>query len=259
MTLLLFYTLVISSILYFYLHKKTKINIKYLFIDNIIVGFLSFFLSYLISKESFLSYLITVLFIFVLIFTLTMLRFWRTPQRKIVAANNEIVSPADGNIIYIKKIEANEIPISIKKSSLSKLSEITKTELLKVPCWLIGINMTPFDVHKNCSPIDGKIILNKHFDGKYLSLKNPSAISENERNTYVIANDIITVGVIQIASKRVRRIDTYVKEGELVKKGDWIGMIRFGSQVDLIVPEFCKINVSIGEQVHAKKTKIAMV
>lgn len=258
MTLLLFYSLVISTISYFYLHKKTKINIKYLYIDNIIVSLLAFILSYSIFKISFLSYLFGVIFILVLIFALTMLRFWRTPRRKMDVANNTIVSPADGNIIYIKKIGVNEIPISIKNSSISKLSEITKTDLLKVPCWLVGINMTPFDVHKNCSPIDGKIILNIHFDGKFLSLKNPFAISANERNTYVISNEEITVGVIQIASKRVRRIESYVKEFDMVSKGQWLGMIRFGSQVDLILPDFCKIKVQVGQQVYAKKTIIAL-
>lgn len=186
-----------------------------------------------------------------------MIRFWRTPIRKINSVEHDIVSPADGNIIYVKKIENNEIPISIKGKSLSKLSELTKTDLLKTPCWLIGINMTPFDVHKNCSPIDGIIILNEHFDGKFLSLKDPISISDNERNTYVINNGELKVGVVQIASKRVRRIDTYVKVGEKVKKGDWLGMIRFGSQVDVILPYQSSIKISYGEQVYAGISIIA--
>ena len=117
--------------------------------------------------------------------------------------------------------------------------------------------MTPFDVHKNCSPIAGKIILNKHIPGKFLSLKEPKAIIENERNTLVIKNDHITIGIVQTASKLVRRIDSYVKQGDEIKRGEWFGMIRFGSQVDLIIPATCKVNVEIGQQIYAKSSIIA--
>ena len=117
--------------------------------------------------------------------------------------------------------------------------------------------MTPFDVHKNCAPIDGQVILNQHFSGKFLSLKDDSALSENERNTYVISNGKIKIGIVQIASRLVRRIDSYVTQGAQVKKGEWLGMIRFGSQVDVIIPIEYKINVSIKEQTYAGETIIA--
>lgn len=264
---LLFFALFISTVMYLYLHKKTRMNIKFIFIDNLIVAFIAFGLTQLLfhltygNLQSFLSMLLSVIVLGVLIFglgcALTMIRFWRTPNRKLEAKETEIVSPADGNIIYIKKIEANEIPFSIKNKVLSSLSELTKTDLLKTPCWLIGINMTPFDVHKNCAPVSGKIVLNQHFNGKFLSLKLFESEFENERNTIVIKNDHISVGVVQIASKRVRRIDSYVNKGDLVKKGDWLGMIRFGSQVDLIIPENCKVKVSLGQQIYAIKTIMA--
>lgn len=82
-------------------------------------------------------------------------------------------------------------------------------------------------------------------------------MTENERHTFVIKNNFISVGIVLIASKRVRRIDSYVKEGQFVKKGDWIGMIRFGSQVDIFLPINCNIKVKIGEQVYTRKTIIA--
>jgi len=254
---LIIFNFIISSFLYLYLHKKTRMNIKYIFIDNIVVAISAFIITYLLLSSMFIAYLFSSLLIILFAYALTMLRFWRTPVRKITARDQDIISPADGNIIYIKRVEANEVPISIKQRSISKLSELTKTELLKTPCWLIGINMTPFDVHKNCAPIEGKVLLNLHTAGKFLSLKNPESLSVNERNTYVIANDKISIGVIQIASKRVRRIDTYVKENQIVKKGEWLGMIRFGSQVDLILPVKCKILVNVGQQVYAIKTIIA--
>ena len=257
MYILLIFNIVFSSLVYLYLKKKTRMNIKYLFFDNLIVGLSSFGLVCKLDRYIYIALPLSVVFVLGLTYSLIMLRFWRNPKRKVVAGDSEIVSPADGNIIYIKKIDSNEIPVSIKEHSISKLSELTKTDLLKTPCWLIGINMTPFDVHKNCSPIEGKVVLNKHFNGKYLSLKDPSAQSENERNTYVIKNDDMQVGVVQIASKMVKRIDSYVSENTFVKKGQWLGMIRFGSQVDLILPAECRLNVQEGEQVYAIKTIIA--
>lgn len=192
-------------------------------------------------------------------YAITMIRFWRTPKRIVNAKEDEIVSPADGNVIYIKKIEANETPISIKNGTINHISELTKTELINSPCWLIGINMTPWDVHKNCAPIHGKISLNKHTNGTFYSLKQFEAITNNERNTYIIENNELIVGVIQIASKGVRRIDSYVNEGNEIKKGEWLGMIRFGSQVDLILPYDSKINIKIGQQVYAAKTVVASI
>ena len=167
-----------------------------------------------------------------------------------------MVSPADGNVIYIKHVKG-EVPISIKNGVVARLDELTKTPLLKTPCWLVGINMTPWDVHKNCAPIDGKIILNQHTKGDFLSLKKIEALTRNERNTYVIENDELMVGVVQTASKGVRRIDSYVKQGEMVNQGDWLGMIRFGSQVDLIIPDNYEVLVELGQQIYAKSTIIA--
>ena len=265
--LLFFVILLISTAMYLYLSWKTRMNKKFLYIDNLIVIIVSFLLSliafsYLFSsipkiERFFLSLFFGGLVVITFGYLLTMLRFWRTPKRKITAKANEIVSPADGNVIYIKRIDANEIPISIKNGQLNELRELTKTSLLQTPCWLIGINMTPWDVHKNCSPIKGKIILNEHTKGVFLSLKKFDAITLNERNTYVIENECLRLGVIQIASKGVRRIDSYVKEGDNVEKGSWLGMIRFGSQVDLVLPINVKIQITLGQQVYAVKTIIA--
>lgn len=254
-----FYILAFSTILYLYLQKKTRISRKYLYIDNLIVAIVASALVYPFFDETLLILIFSPVLVLGLSFGLTMIRFWRTPKRKVSANDNQIISPADGNVIYVKKINKGETPISVKNKDFAKLSELIKTDLLDAPCWLIGINMTPFDVHKNCSPINGEIILNQHFDGKFLSLKNSESLSENERNTYVIKNENIQIGVVQIASKRVRRIDSYVHEGELVSKGQWIGMIRFGSQVDVILPDKCKVFIQEGLQVYAVETVIAEV
>lgn len=268
MLLILFALLLVEgTAMYLFLHYKTRMNIRFIFIDNLLVVAVSFLISYLSYQYLFISTAETYRFLLSLMaggllvpglgYALTMIRFWQTPRRKITAGANEIVSPADGNVLYIKNLKAGEKPISVKNGNLSSLDELTKSKLLSTPCWLIGINMTPWDVHKNCAPVDGKITLNKHTKGKFLSLKLFDALSENERNTYVIENERLRVGVVQIASKGVRRIDSYVEEGATVSRGDWLGMIRFGSQVDVILPSDCNVNLKVGQQIYAAKTVIA--
>lgn len=255
-------SLAASAILYLYLHHKTGIERKYIFTDSPVVALLTALSLFLfvkphISGRWLLSGLILISLVILLAFVFTMIRFWRVPRRKVTAIPGQIVSPADGRVIYIKKISGGEIPETVKGSLASRLPELAGTNLLINGGWHLGINMTPFDVHKNCAPVSGRVILNSHFNGKFLSLKNEASQSENERNTYVIANDEIMVGVVQIASRLVRRIDSYVKEGDNVNQGEWIGMIRFGSQVDIIVPLNYRILVEKGEQIYAARTIIA--
>ncbi|MEJ2594051.1 MAG: phosphatidylserine decarboxylase [bacterium] len=225
---------VISTLVYLYLHKKTRISLQFLYSDNVIAILLSvvlFLASRLLVPHEYhwIYYILSPGFVLGFAFMLTMIRFWRTPNRKVTASDREIISPADGNIIYITKVEAGEVPIAEKRGLKASLHEVAQTDLLHTPCWLIGINMTPFDVHKNCSPIDGKIILNKHIPGQFLSLKDPMAIAR----------------------------DSYVKEGEDINRGKWFGMIRFGSQVDVILPQSYQPAVELGQQVYAAKSILA--
>lgn len=105
---------------------------------------------------------------------------------------------------------------------INEIMELTKTDLLSSPCWLIGINMTPWDVHKNCSPIDGKIILNKHTDGSFLSLKNFNAITRNERNTYVIKGMIMLLASFKLPLRVLgESILMYLSEMLLIKAVGW--------------------------------------
>lgn len=269
MLIIIFLILLLSSTaMYYYLHLKTKMRLKFLYLDNLLVTTISciisgfvYLYSFPLGVNSYVQFAISLVLGGMLVigigYAITMIRFWYTPTRKITAKESEIVSPADGNIIYIKRIEPGETPISIKNGKINEISELTKTDLLSSPCWLIGINMTPWDVHKNCSPINGEIVFNKHTDGAFLSLKKIEAITQNERNTYVIRSKNYSVGVVQIASKGVRRIDSYISVNSSIMKGEWLGMIRFGSQVDVILPHDCDIKVKLSQQVYAAKTVIA--
>lgn len=267
MILILITTIITSTLMYFYLRFKTRMNIRHLYIDNLLViavtslllyGIIFLFNLNIDTTLALLFSAISIPLVAGLGYALTMIRFWSTPKRAVKAGEHQLISPADGNILYIKKVKAHDIPISIKKGLEAKLVEITQTDLLTQPCWLVGINMTPFDVHKNCSPVNGKVKFLKHINGEFASLKHPEAVLRNERHTIVIESESgEKFGITQTASKMVRRIDSYVKEGDSIQKGDWFGMIRFGSQVDFIFPEQYNVKVQVGQQVYAVKSIIA--
>jgi phosphatidylserine decarboxylase len=117
--------------------------------------------------------------------------------------------------------------------------------------------MSPFDVHVNRAPISGMVIKTKHYSGKFkIAMRNVH--TENEKNLIVIDSEYGKVGVIQIAGFIARRIVQYVKEGDTVKIGERLGMIRFGSRVDLIIPEKnSDVLVSEGVKSKAGETVVA--
>lgn len=198
--------------------------------------------------------------VFILFVGLFLWRFFRNPKRIIPGDKNDIVSPADGRIIYIKELEINQTPVSIKKMRVANINEITKTDLLSQPCYLVGIAMTLFDVHYNRAPIDGEIILVKHTDGTAIGLNTPSSTLTNERNTVVFRRDDgIMAGIVQIAARGVSRCIVMAEEKTKVKRGEIIGKIRWGSQTDLIIPRNTNILVREGEQVHAGSTVIGKI
>lgn len=259
-SIFLILSILASSILYIYLHKKTHMNLSLLYKDNLLVAFLAFIVSYAVYCYTDIYWVAigtigcsVVLFAYNLI----QIRFWRNPKRSVTASPQDIVSPADGNVIYINHITEQGQMVAIKNGRLSDLKEISQTDYLSLPCWHIGINMTPFDVHRNASPISGKLLLSKHISGSFHSLKEFVSMTENERHTYVLEGHNGRIGVVQIASRGVRRIDTYVQEGDELTIGDWIGMIRFGSQVDVFLPDNVDIRVKMKDQIYAKKTIIA--
>ncbi|MFH1941010.1 MAG: phosphatidylserine decarboxylase [bacterium] len=185
-------------------------------------------------------------------------RFYRDPERVPPRQQNIIVSPADGTVRYVQKLKDGEIPFSEKKNRIFPLVEMTKTDILSEGAFLIGIEMSVLDVHVNRAPIQGTVVYQKPADGPFLSLRKPEALFCNERVTTVIDNGLFRVGVIQIASRLVRRIVSYLSEGMEVRIGQRMGMIKFGSQVDIVIPKLEGVNVRIqqGEQVEAGTTII---
>lgn len=258
-------TFLLSSSMFIFWVVKGGFNKKYLYTDNFLLGASSTLVILLLHHLIGLPFWVFVIFVcpfivFILFVILFFYRFFRNPKRIIPGDKNDIVAPADGRIIYIKELETNQTPVSIKKMRVANISEITKTDILSQPCYLIGIAMTLFDVHYNRAPIDGEILMVKHTDGTAIGLNTPESTITNERNTVVFKrNDGVMAGIVQIAARGVRRCIIMSKQGENVKRGEIIGKIRWGSQTDLIIPRNTTILVREGEQVHAGITIIGKI
>ena len=198
--------------------------------------------------------------------------FFRDPERIITEGDN-IVSPADGTVVYVKKVENGTLPISIKKKKEIRLEEILKTRVPLGTFYIVGIFMHPTSVHVNRAPIEGKVGSIFYTKGRNLPMtamwwrilfrrKPFEAYSQhivtNERNTISIIGRI-PVFLVQIADIYVNRIECWVGIGDKVSKGQRVGRILMGSQVDLIFP--CENNMKVviteGQKVKAGESVIA--
>jgi phosphatidylserine decarboxylase len=203
--------------------------------------------------------------------------FFRDPKRNAPTEKGIIVSPADGRVMYIKKVESNTI-VSNKQGESIEIKEISHNKDLNISeGWLIGIYMTPFDVHFNYSPIDG-FIQNIHHVKTDLNLpmvdlweyinftllrRAVNLFSRkfhfiNERMTISIQGELIAVHAILIADKFVNKIKKFVAVGDTTKISQKLSFIGRGSQVDLLIPrKEIEIKVRTGQQVYGGKSVLA--
>jgi len=200
--------------------------------------------------------------------------FFRNPQRNIPLGDN-VVSPADGKIIYIQKVSKGKAPLAIKKRPIRLDEIIGLKDFRDQEGYLIGIFLSPLSVHRNRAPIAGKVV-KKHYVAapKNISMlkiafttffglkpyeKDSEYMVRNERNTIVLQGEKFSVAVTQIADAWINRIICPVKEGEYLAKGKEFGLIRMGSQVDLFIPAQGqpKILVKPGDRVHGGETILA--
>jgi phosphatidylserine decarboxylase len=186
-------------------------------------------------------------------------RFFRDPERVPPEGDGVMVSPADGRVIYVKEIDGGKFPFAVKKGKTIDLEEFIKENGFLDRGVQIGIAMTFLHVHVNRTPLSGVIRTIRRIPGGFHSLKHISSVLENERVCTLIEGEGITIGVVQIASRLVRRITSYFREGESCRIGDRIGMIRFGSQVDILIPqtEGLEVLVDVGEEIKAGETVVA--
>lgn len=188
-------------------------------------------------------------------------RFYRDPERVAPDRDDAIVSPADGTVLYIHHSSNGELPVATKHGRNYTLRELTGTPLQIQSAIVIGIGMSFLDVHVNRAPIAGRIASLRRFPGLFGSLRDPHMIFANERVTTVIENGDLQVAVVQIASRLVRQIASFVNEGQEVSLGQRIGVIRLGSQVDLVLPavEGLRVTVRPGEHVTAGESILGII
>jgi len=183
------------------------------------------------------------------------INFYRDPQRSIPIDKNIIVSPADGKVISIDTVKDGEIPFTIKNGEMIYLPELKG--IIEGNFTMVSIFMGLFDVHVNRTPISGQVIDIIYIEGGHLPAFG-NVLVENERNIVVIDGDIRTV-TVQIAGTVARRIECYVDEGQILERGDRIGIIKLGSQVVVMYPSESSTTIKIGDNVKAGETVIAEI
>ncbi len=241
--------LVLGFLLIVPLGLKWELDKKVLLSAAVVLGLLSGVLVYGISAFYTIGFIQSLILEIILITamsgSLLLWRFFRDPEREPPEGGNTIISPADGVVIYNKRIEEGMIPISEKNGRKIPLKEFVHSDVFSRGGHLIGISMSFLDVHVNRAPLGGTITHLNHIQGSFLSLKRKEAVFENERVCTVIDNGDFKVGIVQIASRLVRRIVPYMGVGDGVQRGQRMGLIRFGSQVDVIIPDSPALDIRV--------------
>lgn len=200
--------------------------------------------------------------------------FFRNPPRQVPKEENLVTSPADGRICYIKSVGRNEIPASVKGRNSFKLDEYSGfMKELNQEYWLVGIYMSVFDVHYNRAPINGEVeMLHRFAPEKSRSMavllinlllnrrpfdQGADYLLTNERcSSWIVGRDI-SVGMIQIADKWISDIVPHIRAGQSLRQGEVVGLIRMGSQVDLLLPKTVILDCELGQKVRAGETILA--
>ena len=166
--------------------------------------------------------------------------FFRDPPRVVPIEPDLVVSPADGRV--------SAVVLAVPPAELG-LGEATRRR--------ISVFMNVFDCHVNRAPVSGKVAKIVYKPGKFLSADLDKASEDNERNGIVIDSTHGPVGVVQIAGLVARRIVCFAKEGDALAPGERIGMIRFGSRLDVWLPAAARVLVAEGQIAIAGETVLA--
>ncbi len=161
--------------------------------------------------------------------------FFRDPRRAIPQAAGLVVSPGDG-----------------------KVTETAAIETPQGPRQRISIFLSVFDVHVNRSPIAGVLTAVRYQKGEYLNAMNPASADRNEQNVVTVRGEGIEVTFKQIAGLLARRIVFRHREGDRVERGQRVGLIKFGSRVDVLIPASARLRVKVGDRVKGGASILAV-
>jgi phosphatidylserine decarboxylase len=168
---------------------------------------------------------------------LFVLQFFRDPAREVPGDARTVVSPADGRVIAVGR---------------------ARDPYLDRDSIKISVFMNVFNVHSNRSPVDGRVHKRWYHPGSFVNAALDKASEENERNALWLRTESGTdVTCVQVAGLIARRILCYVGEGDSLARGQRFGFIRFGSRVDVYIPEDAKLVAALGDKVYASSTVIA--
>lgn len=200
---------------------------------------ISLFISIAIGITNYLLFSSECLWLFIsiealnFVLLLLIVQFFRIPKRYKDYESDQIVCPADGEVVVIE--------------------ETVETEYFNDKRIQISIFMSPLNVHANYYPINGTVCYQKYHPGKFLVAWHPKSSTENERTSMVIKTaDGSEILVRQIAGAMARRICYYNEIGSVAKQGEEFGFIKFGSRIDVFLPLNTILSIEIGEKVQGK-------
>ncbi len=166
--------------------------------------------------------------------------FFRDPPRVTPVNDDFVIAPADGRISHVTKV----VPP-------------TELGLGDKPVQRVSIFMNVFNCHINRAPVKGRIETIRYSKGEFLNAELDKASSDNERNSMLIETANGTIAVVQIAGLVARRILCWAKEGDQISTGERFGLIRFGSRLDVYVPDTATVTVAVGQTAIGGETIIA--
>ena len=179
----------------------------------------------------------TLIFIVTLGLLIFLVSFFRVPKRTLTSREDAIVAPADGKVVVIEEVQADEY-FNDRRIQVS-------------------IFMSPLNVHVNRNPVSGDVTYSQYHKGKYLVAWHPKSSTENERHTVVYKKNGKELLVKQIAGALAKRIVNYLQPGQQVNQSSEMGFIKFGSRVDLLLPLDAKVQVKIGDTPQGGVTVVA--
>ena len=203
--------------------------------STIIFGVINILSFYFISFASpVISWIIFIVTLGLLLFIIS---FFRLPKRISTLREDAIIAPADGKVVAIEEVNADEY--------------FTDRRIQ------VSIFMSPANVHVNRNPVSGEVVYSQYHRGKYLVAWHPKSSTENERHSVVYRSGGKELLVKQIAGAVAKRIINYLQPGQKVEQCAEMGFIRFGSRVDILLPLDAKIIAKIGDKPQGGVTVIA--
>ena len=175
-----------------------------------------------------------------LLLTLFVVYFFRDPERHCPAEDGAVISPADGKVVFV--------------------GDVMEERFFKEEVQKVSIFMSVFDVHVNRAPCSGKVLDVFYNKGEFLNASLDKASLQNEQSGIFMQTESgQRILFVQVAGLIARRIISYPKVGDILKRANRYGLIRFGSRVDIYLPKGTEINVSIGDRTVAGETVVGQL